>query len=193
MSNETLTRRTEVDTPGRRSPLLWIPGLVAALAVGVVVGWLVFGGQAAESTVDAQTEQEINALIDDWLTARNTADGELAESLFTADGRYVGGNPGLAGWSGADLRAGIERYGGAVSAERLNTLIIERPNAYYVALRFRPYQFGNEFLALFNIVDEGGALKIRYTNDWMANGWVRLADGLPYQPISLGDTGLDGG
>lgn len=193
MSNATPTGPTEVDTPGRRSPLLWIPGLIAALVVGVVVGWLVFGGDASASAVDAQTEQEINALIDDWLAARNTADGELAQSLFTAGGRYVGGNPGLDGWSGADLRAGIERFGGAVSAENLDTLIVERPNAYYVALRFRPYKFGNEFLALFNIVDEGGALKIRYTNDWMPNGWFRLADDLPYEPISVGDTGLDGG
>ena len=40
---------------------------------------------------------------------------------------------------------------------------------------------------LFNIVDESGALKVQYTNDWHAGGWFRLADDLPYQPVSVLD------
>ena len=185
MSNETPTRPTEVNTPGRRSPLLWILGLIAALAIGVGVGWMVFGGDAAETAVDAEAEQQINALIDDWLTARNTADGELARSLFSGDGRFVSRNPGLDGWSGEDLKAGIERFGGTVAAEKVASLIIERGDSYYVAVKFRPYEFSEEMFALFNIVDESGTLKIRYTNDWAALGWFRLADDLPYQPVSV--------
>ena len=187
MSNETPTRPTEATTTGRGSPLLWILGLIVALAVGVVVGWLVFGGEGTESTVDAEAEQQINALIDDWLTARDTADGELALSLFSGDGRFVSRNPGLDGWSGEDLKAGIERYGGTVAIEKVASLIIEREDSYYVAVKFRPYEFSEEMFALFNIVDENGTLKIRHTNDWMAYGWFRLADDLPYRPIDGGE------
>jgi hypothetical protein len=146
----------------------------------------VFGGDGAESAADATIEQEINALIDDWLTARNTADGELAQSLFTADGRYVSRNPGLDGWSGEDLKAGIERFGGTVAAEKVASLIIERGDSYYVAVKIRPFEFSEEYFLLFNIVEEDGSLKIRYTNDWMALGWFRLADDLPYQPVNPG-------
>jgi hypothetical protein len=189
MSNETLTGPTEVTAPDRRSPLLWILGLIVALAVGVVVGWLVFGGEGTESTVDAAIEQEINALIDDWLTARNTADGDLALSLFTADGRYVGRNPGLDGFSGEDLKAGIERFGaGGIAAEMVaSPQIIERGDSYHAAVKVRPFEFGKDYFLLFNIGQESGTLKIRYTNDWMALGWFRLADDLPYQPINVVD------
>ena len=44
---------------------------------------------SAENIVSAETEQEINALIDDWYTAWNTAEGQLALDLFAVDGRYV--------------------------------------------------------------------------------------------------------
>ena len=188
MSNETLTGPTEVTAPDRRAPLLWILGVVAALAIGVIAGWLLLSGQGTESTVDAAIEQEINALIDDWLTARNTADGELAQSLFTADGQYVGRNPGLDGWSGEDLKAGIERFGGGIAAERVaSPQIIERGDSYYVAAKIRPFEFSEEVFLLFNIGDESGTLKIRHTNDWQALGWFRLADDLPYQPINVVD------
>jgi hypothetical protein len=189
MSNETLTRPTDVTAPDRRSPLLWILGLIVALTVGVVAGWLVFGGNGAESTVDAAIEQEITTLIDDWLTARNNADGELAQSLFTADGKYVSRNPGLDGWSGADLKAGIERFGaGGIAAEMVaRPQIIEREDSYHAAVKIRPFSFGKEYFLLFNISDESGTLRIRYTNDWMALGWFRLADDLPYQPINVVD------
>jgi len=187
MSNETPTRPTEVTTTGRRFAPPLILGLIAALAIGVVVGWLAFGGDAAEAAVDAETEGQINALIDDWLTARDTADGELALSLFSGDGRFVSRNPGLDGWSGEDLKAGIERFGGTVATEKVASLIIEREDSYYVAVKFRPYEFSEEMFALFNIVDESGTLKIRYTNDWMAFGWFRLADDLPYRPIDGGE------
>ena len=65
VSTATPSRPTVVTAPDRRSPLLRILGVVAALAIGVVAGWLVFGGQGTESTVDAEAEQQINALIDD--------------------------------------------------------------------------------------------------------------------------------
>ena len=184
MSNET---RTEVTAPDSRSPLLWVLGVVAALAIGVIAGWLLFGGQGTESTVDAAIEEEITALIDDWLTARNNADGDLAQSLFTADGRYVSRNPGLDGWSGEDLKAGVERFGaGGIAAEMVaSPQIFERGDSYHAAVKVRPFEFGNEYFMLFNIGDESGTLKIRYTNDWQALGWFRLADDLPYQPVNV--------
>jgi paraquat-inducible protein B len=70
-----MSTESEFTAPRRRSSLLWILALVAALAIGLVVGWLAFDGEGTETTVSAETEQEINALIDDWLTAWNTGDG----------------------------------------------------------------------------------------------------------------------
>ncbi len=156
----------------------------------MVVGWLVFGGEEAEATVDAEIEQQINALIDDWLTAWNTADGQLGMDSFATDSRYVSGVSGFGGWSGEEIRAGIERWGGSTysSEKRGDPLIIERPDSYLVVQKWSPFEgYGRDYFSLFNIVDENGSLKFRYVEDWYGMGWFQLADNLPPQPVDAGD------
>ena len=188
MSTETPTRPTETTAPGRKPPLLWILALIAALVIGVVVGWLVLGDDGTEPTVDAEIEQEIAALIDDWYTAWNTGDGQLAVSLFTTDGRFVYYDTQLEGLSGEKLKAHIERMGGpaSYSAVRIGSpLIIEWPNAYHVVQKWQPREgYSREYFELLNIVDEGGSLRFRYVEDWATLGWFQLAEGLPYRPVN---------
>lgn len=186
MSTETPTRPTEVTSPGRRSPWLWILAVVAALAIGVVVGWLVLGGDSSESTVDAGVEQRITALIDDWFASWHNADGELALSLFSHDGRYVGLYTDGDGWSGDELIAGVERWGSSWTdpVRSGKPLIIERSNSYHVVQRWRQtFEENREYVDLFNIVDVDGAMKIRYAEGWQSLGWSQAAEGLPYRPV----------
>jgi hypothetical protein len=185
-----MSAETEATAPGRRSSLLWILALVAALAIGVVVGWLAFDGEGTETTVSAETEQEINALIDDWLTAWNTGDGQLALDLFAVDGRYVSLYHRITdfdGWSGEEISAGVERKGGpgAYDSVRVGSpSIIERPYGYLVAARIRLHT--REVFEMFNIVEEDGSLKIRYVGFWYPLGLIQLAEGMLPKPISEG-------
>ena len=185
-----MSTETEAPAPGSRSSLLWILALVAALAIGVVVGWLAIDGEGTESTVDAETEQEINALIDDWFTAWNTGDGDLAQGLFAVDGRYVSlitATTDFDGWSRVEIGAGVVRKGGpgAYNSARVgDPVIIERPNAYHVAARIRMQTYDREYFSMFNIVEEDGSLKIRHVEPSYTLGLFQLAEGLPPQPVT---------
>lgn len=168
---------------------------VSALIVGAVIAgvtvFLIAGGRGAESTVSAETDQQITRLIDDWFTAWNTADGQAAANLFAVDGRYVGGEVAttLDGWTGEEIEAGVERRGGPhYQAEATGSpLIIVRRHSYQVVQKWRAFAGSREYFELFNIVDEGGSFKIRFVEDLMPLGWFRLADDLPYQPVSAGE------
>jgi hypothetical protein len=184
-TNQRVKRRNRVLTVA-----VVVLALVAALAIGVVVGWLAFDGEGTESTVSAETEQEINALIDDWLTAWRTGDGQLALDLFAVDGRFVSLHPSrtdLEGWSGEEISAGIDRRGGPGShgSVRVGSLtIIERPNSYLVASRFQLDTYGSEDFEMFNIVEEDGSLKIRFVGPFYTLGLFQLAEGMPPLPVA---------
>jgi hypothetical protein len=185
-----MSTEAEVAAPERRSSLLWILTLVAALAIGVFVGWLAFDGEETETTVSAETEQEINALIDNWLTAWGTADGQLALDLFAVDGRYVSLVPDrtdLEGWSGEEISAGIDRHGGpgSYSPVRIGSpTIIERPNSYLVAARMQLNTYGWEYFDMFNIVEEDASLKIRFVGPFYTLGLFQLAERMPPLPVT---------
>lgn len=144
----------------------------------------------AEPTVGAEIQQQITALIDDYLTAWTNADGLGVLSSMTADGRYVGRRSGLEGWSGEELKTQVEQLPDGIPWSRDKTrtpLIVERRDSYLVVQTWQPYESGTEYIAMFNVVDENGTLKIRYTEDWTPLGWFRLADDLPYRPIGGGN------
>lgn len=181
-----LKDETVTEHGARRFRLLWPIPLFVALVIGLVGGWLVFGGDGVESTVDADVEQEITALIDDFYLAWHNADGELALSLFTGDGRYVGIWSDMDGWSGEELVAGVERWGGTFTdpVRSGKPLIIDRSDAYHVVQIWQQtFEEHNARFDLFNIVEVDGSLKIRYTEGWQPMGWSQAAEGLPFRPV----------
>jgi hypothetical protein len=179
-------RTIEQVTRSNRWLILTVVVLFAALAA--LGAWVLVDNLVGdESAVDAETEQQINALIDDYFTAWNTGDGQLLLDSFTADGRYVAGHTsGFDGWSGEEIKAGIERRGGPqFGLTKIDTLIIERPDSYHVVLKYRLHEdYDREYFELFNIVDENGSLKFRYIEGLQPLGWFQVAEGLPYQPVT---------
>ena len=173
--------------------------LVVLLATALAVLFLLSGCDSddgatettvsAENIVSAETEQEINALIDDWYTAWNTADGQLALDLFAVDGRYVSlhREMDLGGWSGEELSAGVDRYGGAGAYDLARVgspSIIERPDSYFVVARIQLSDHGRHQFETFNIVEEDGSLKIRFHGPVYPLGLMQLAEGMPPQIVN---------
>ena len=107
---------------GRRYGWLWIVvALIAGLLAGAAIAWWVVddGEPSDVAEVSADVEEEIAGLVDSWRAVWREGDGDAALALFTADGRYVGEftderqdgqGEYLEGWSGEELRAGIERH-----------------------------------------------------------------------------------
>ena len=200
MSTTPTSERAVEITQGTKRSYRWL-WIVVALIAGLLIGaalvwWLVDDGEPSDvAQVSAEVEEEIAELVDNWRAAWREGDGDGALAMFTADGRYVGGYTNerqdgqgeyLEGWSGEELRAGIERHaGGYGTAGVVDLLIVPRPNHYEVAY------FGklNEadtigVMGLLNVVDEDGTMKIRYVETWSSMGWHRLTDDMPYQPVS---------
>lgn len=191
MSTQSPTRAFDVTKHATgRFRLLWIMATIALVIVAAIVGWLVRGGEESEAGVDVEIEEQINALIDGWLAAKHNGDGQAALDLFTEDGRFVTGwSTSLEGWSGEELKVGIERLTGpSVDYVRSSApLIIEQSGSYHVAYKWKFHDYAaEEYFDLFTIVDEDGALKIRYAEQWMPLGWFRLAEDLPYQRVNPG-------
>lgn len=180
---------------------LWIVvAFIGGLLIGAVVVWQVVDDAESSDVVEvsAEVEQEIAELVDSWQAVWREGDGDAAVALFTADGRYVGylanerqdGPDGeyLEGWSGEELKAGIERHGGGWgSLGIVDLLIIPQTDHYDVAyfVKSNPTDTDGS-LGLLHVVDEEGTLKIRYAERWNSMGWSRITDELPYQPVSTG-------
>ena len=193
MTVDEITRpETPQDSPSQSGFRGWKVAATAAAVVALFVGFVAIGGgDDVAGSGNLEIEQEIIALIEDWTDVWNTGDGQAAVDLFTADGRYVGAwvDTGIDGWSGDELKAGIERRGSAANRPIIvgSPLIIERDDHYQVAAIWRPNSVGggeDNFFSMTNIVEENGSLKIRYAEFWAPLGWFQLADGLPYQVVN---------
>ncbi len=186
MSAETQTRLSRVTArSARKSRLFWIVVVAALVVIAGIGGWLIRGERGSRSTVDPEIEEQVIALLDVWHAAWNNTDGGAALDLFTEDGRFVNGDSGPDGFSGEELEAYIDNYGGLVSYGRSGDLLIhERPDSYHVAFKVKATEWGRDYFELHNIVDEDGTLKIRYVEGWSPLGWFRLSDDLPYRAKS---------
>jgi hypothetical protein len=186
---------------GRTYRWLWIVvAFVIGLLIGAVVVWQVAddGEPSDVAEVSSEVEQEIAELVDAWQAAWRDVDGGAALALFTADGRYVGyltderqdgRGEYLEGWSGEELRAGIERHPrGWQDIYYVDLLIVPGTSDQYQVAYFAKNNEADTIgqLGLLNVVDEDGTLKIRYAETWSSMGWHRIADGLPYQPVGAG-------
>lgn len=171
-----------------RVPSRLRPRWVMAIAAAVMViaagagGWLMRGAGGGETAADADVEERISALIDDWFEALVNEDSQAASSLLTEDARLVSivSDPG--GVPRDELLALVE-FGGEGAVRTSDPLIYERSDSYSAVVKMKWGSESNtrEHFELFTIVEENGVLKIRYAEVWSTFGWFRTADDQPYQ------------
>ena len=183
-----------------RSWLTWVLIAVVGILLGVVV-WLVVADDESTGAdlppglrpVPAAAEEEIDALIDEWMRVWLERDGDALAAITTEDFRYVRpANPTstLDGFSVDRAATHITEHSGsdaaAIPTERV---ILERVGYYFVAQKYQAFVNAPfEWLELYTFVDENGTLKFQFVDGWAPLGWHQTAQGQPYQVVA--DQGL---
>jgi len=184
----------------QRPWLTWVLVAVVGILLGVVV-WLVVADNDSSDAdlppglrpVPAAAEEEIDALIDEWMRVWRERDGDALAAITTEDFRYVRlsfPTSTLDGFSVDRAATHITRDSrsnpAGIPTERV---IAERVGYYFVAQKFQadvnaPF----EYLELYTFVDENGTLKFQFVDGWAPLGWHQTAEGQPYQVVA--DQGL---
>ena len=142
--------------------------------------------------VPAEAQEQIDALVDDWIEVWNEQDGEGLRDLVADDFRYVGTyapTTGLDGWDIDRLIPFIDTSC-CPSSTATDRVIVERIGLYFVAQKYtREEGSTGEFLELYTIVDDEGTLEFQYIESWAPLGWHQLDGDQPYTPIQTQSIG----
>ncbi len=138
------------DVPrGRRGGFRMLAVLLAAL-VGFGLGWLVFD----DSGVDVPSE--VDAVLDDYRSAWNSADGELAVGFMTADGVHI--SSGYPGGVSGDRLIGVIDNVYLSGVRNIEYVSVSGDSPYLVVMSATA--FGYDGYSVFHMVEEAGELKI---------------------------------
>lgn len=167
-STEQGTSTAEAGAQARTGWLLTSLIAVLALLIGLGAGWLAFAPEPPDDT-----DRQIQALIDDYVAAWDSHDGQAVVALMTQDGvHYSGGAAGGKDASSDSLARSlaffVEHHAGGMSFTSVNDAVIRTQDGppYLVA---NVVELGlsttggdsEQAVEVYRIVPEEGVLKIQ--------------------------------